>query len=187
MDEVELLKTTEERMDSTVTDARQKLAAVRTGRASLALLDGLRVDYYGTPTPLNQVAKLSIPEPTLIVAQPFDPTTLAPIEKAIMSSDLGLNPSNDGKLIRIPIPVLTEERRKQLAKKVRALGEDSKTAIRQIRRDTNDEIKSSEKGGKISEDDAHRYLDETQKITDRHTGLIDELCKQKEKELMEIS
>jgi len=186
MDEVELLKTTEERMDSTVADAKQKLATVRTGRASLALLDGLRVDYYGTPTPLNQVAKLSIPEPTLIVAQPFDPTTLAPIEKAIMSSDLGLNPSNDGKLIRIPIPVLTEERRKQLAKKVRSLGEDSKTAIRQIRRDTNEEIKANEKGGKISEDDAHRFLDETQKITDRHTGLIDDLCKHKEKELMEI-
>ncbi len=187
MDEVELLKTTEERMDSTVTDTKQKLSAVRTGRASLALLDGLRVDYYGTPTPLNQVAKLSIPEPTLIVAQPFDPTTLAPIEKAIMSSDLGLNPSNDGKLIRIPIPVLTEERRKQLAKKVRSLGEDSKTAMRQIRRDTNEEIKTSEKDGKISEDDAHRCLDETQKITDRHTALIDELCKQKEKELMEIA
>ena len=187
MDEVELLKTTDERMDSTVTDAKQKLATVRTGRASLALLDGVRIDYYGTPTPLNQVAKLSIPEPTMIVAQPFDPTTLAPIEKAIMSSDLGLNPSNDGKLIRIPIPVLTEERRKQLAKKVRSLGEDSKTAIRQIRRDANEEIKAQEKGAKISEDDAHRYLDETQKITDRHTGQIDELCKQKEKELMEIA
>jgi ribosome recycling factor len=187
MDEVELLKGTDERMNATVADAKQKLASVRTGRASLALLDGVRVDYYGTPTPLNQVAKLSIPEPTLIVAQPFDPTTLAPIEKAIMSSDLGLNPSNDGKLIRIPIPVLTEERRKQLAKKVRSLGEDSKTAIRQIRRDANDEIKTLEKGGEISEDDAHRYLDETQKITDRHTNQIDELCKQKEKELMEIA
>lgn len=187
MDQVELLKTTEERMDSTVTDAKQKLAAVRTGRASLALLDGVRVDYYGTPTPLNQVAKLSIPEPTMIVAQPFDPTTLAPIEKAIMASDLGLNPSNDGKLIRIPIPVLTEERRKQLAKKVRSLGEDSKTAIRQIRRDTNEEIKTHEKASEISEDDAHRLLDETQKITDRHTNMIDDLCKQKEKELMEIA
>jgi ribosome recycling factor len=187
MDEVELLKTTAERMDATVTDAKQKLATVRTGRASLALLDGVRVDYYGTPTPLNQVAKLSIPDPTLIVAQPFDPSTLAPIEKAIMSSDLGLNPSNDGKVIRIPIPALTEDRRKQLAKKVRSLGEESKTAIRQIRRDANDEIKSLEKSGEISEDDAHRYLDETQKITDRHTGQIDELCKQKEKELMEIA
>jgi ribosome recycling factor len=187
MDQVELLKTTEERMDSTVADAKQKLAAVRTGRASLALLDGVRVDYYGTPTPLNQVAKLSIPEPTLIVAQPFDPATLAPIEKAIMASDLGLNPSNDGKVIRIPIPVLTEERRKQLAKKVRSLGEDSKTAIRQIRRDTNEEIKALEKAGEISEDDAHRFLDDTQKITDRHTNEIDDLCKQKEKELMEIA
>jgi ribosome recycling factor len=187
MEDVELLKSTDERMDATVADAKHKLASVRTGRASLALLDGIRVDYYGTPTPLNQVAKLSIPEPTLIVAQPFDPSTLAPIEKAIMSSDLGLNPSNDGKLIRIPIPPLTEERRKQLAKKVRSLGEESKTAIRQIRRDTNEQIKSLEKASEISEDDAHRYLDETQKITDRHTGQIDELCKQKEKELMEIA
>ena len=183
----ELMAQTGKRMSSTVEDFKHKLATVRTGRASLSILDGLTVDYYGTPTPLNQVAKLSIPEPTLIVAQPFEPSTLQPIEKSILSADLGLNPSNDGKLIRIPIPALTEERRKQLAKKVRSLGEDSKTAIRQIRRDANEEIKRLEKASEISEDDAHRYLDETQKITDRHTGQIDELCKQKEKELMEIA
>lgn len=187
MEEVEILKVTSDRMDASVADARQKLGTVRTGRASLSMLDGIRVDYYGTPTPLNQVAKLSIPEPTLIVVQPFDPTTLPLIEKAIMSSDLGLNPSNDGKIVRIPIPALTEERRKQLVKRVRALGEEAKTAIRQIRRDANDEIKKLEKDSSISEDDARRYLDDTQKITDRHTGKIDELCKDKEKELMEIA
>jgi ribosome recycling factor len=187
MEQADILKRAGERMDATVTDARHKLSAVRTGRASLAMLDGIRVDYYGTPTPLNQVAKLSIPEPTLIVAQPFDPSTLASIEKAIMSSDLGLNPSNDGKIVRIPIPPLTEERRKQLVKKVRAMGEEAKTAIRQIRRDANDEIKQREKDGEISEDDARRQHDETQKVTDRHTDQIDQLCKEKEKELMEIA
>jgi ribosome recycling factor len=183
----EVLKQAQTRMDATVVDAGSKLGTVRTGRASLAILDGIVVDYYGTPTPLNQVAKLSIPEPTLIVAQPFDPSSVSAIEKAIMASDLGLNPSNDGKLVRIPIPPLTEERRKQLVKKVRSMGEDAKTAIRQIRRDANDEIKKLEKDSSISEDDAHRYLDDMQKVTNRHTGQIDELCKNKETELMEIS
>lgn len=182
----ELLERTESRMDATVEDARNKLGTVRTGRASLGVFAGVTVDYYGTPTPLNQVAKLSIPEPTLIVAQPFDPTTLPTIERAIISSDLGLNPSNDGKLIRIPIPPLTEERRKQLVKKVGAMGEDAKTAIRQIRRDGNEEVKKLEKDSQISEDDARRNLDEIQKATDRHTTQIDELCKTKEAELMEI-
>ena len=182
----ELLGATDKKMDSTVVDARHKLAAVRTGRASLAMFDGVMVDYYGTPTPLNQVAKLSIPEPSLIIAQPFDPSTLTNIEKAILASDLGVNPSNDGKLIRIPIPALTEERRKQLVKKVNALGEEAKTAVRQIRRDSNDRIKKMEKGGEVSEDDARRALEEIQKRTDRHTGEIDEFCKNKEQELMEV-
>lgn len=182
----EILDRTETRMDATVTDARNKLATVRTGRASLGVFAGVTVDYYGTPTPLNQVAKLSVPEPTLIVAQPFDPSTLPAIEKAIISSDLGFNPSNDGKVIRIPVPPLTEDRRKQLAKKVGAMGEDSKTAIRQIRRDANEEIKKLEKDGDLSEDDAHRLLEDVQKKTDKHTTQIDELCKNKEKELMEI-
>jgi ribosome recycling factor len=186
MSDNEILQRTEQRMSSSVDDAKTRLGTVRTGRASLAILDGVRIDYYGTPTPLNQVAKLSIPDPTLIVAQPFDPTTLPLMEKAIMAADLGLNPSNDGKLIRIPIPPLTEERRKQLVKKVRAMGEESKTAVRQIRRDANDEVKSLEKESSLSEDDAHRFLDEIQKITDKHTGAIDELCKTKEQELMEI-
>ncbi len=182
----EILGSTDQRMDRSVDDARHKLAAVRTGRASLAIFDGVMVDYYGTPTPLNQVAKLAIPEPTLIVAQPFDPSTLPAIEKAIISSDLGLNPSNDGKLIRIPIPALTEERRKQLVKKVNAMGEEAKTAIRQVRRDANEQVKKLEKGGDVSEDEARRTLDEIQKRTDKHTEAIDEICKNKEKELMEV-
>jgi ribosome recycling factor len=179
----DILRNADSRMDSSVADARHKLASVRTGRA---FLDGVMVDYYGTPTPLNQVAKLSIPEPTLIVAQPFDPSTLQNIERAIMSADLGLNPSNDGKIIRIPVPPLTEERRKQFVKKIYGMGEDAKTAIRQIRRDANEEIKKLQKNGEVSEDDAHRALDEVQKVTDRHTEEIDSLCKNKEKELMEV-
>jgi ribosome recycling factor len=186
MDVKTILDQMERKMAATLADARHKLAAVRTGRASLALFDGVMVDYYGTPTPLNQVAKLSIPEPTLIVAQPFDPSTLSAIEKAIQSSDLGLNPSNDGKLIRIPIPPLTEERRKQLVKKVHGLGEEAKTAVRQLRRDANEEVKKIEKSGEISEDDARRGLDDIQKRTDRFSGDIDALGKNKEKELMEV-
>ena len=186
MTEKEILRRAEKRMAVTVEDARGRLGTVRTGRASLAILDGVRIDYYGTPTPLNQVAKLSIPEPSLIVVQPFDPSTLQLIEKAILSSDLGLNPANDGKLVRVPIPALTEERRKQMVKKVRAMGEDSRTAVRQIRRDANEEVKGLEKEGEISEDDARRDLDEIQKLTDNHVSAIDELTKAKEKELMEI-
>ncbi len=186
MDVKTILDHADKKMAASLADARHKLAAVRTGRASLALFDGVMVDYYGTPTPLNQVAKLSIPEPTLIVAQPFDPSTLSAIEKAIQSSDLGLNPSNDGKLIRIPIPPLTEERRKQLVKKVHGLGEEAKTAVRQIRRDANEEIKKIEKSGGISEDDGRRGLEDVQKKTDRYSGEIDTLCKNKERELMEV-
>jgi ribosome recycling factor len=182
----ELMADTFKRMTASVEDFKHKLATVRTGRASLGILDGINVDYYGTPTPLNQVAKLSIPEPTLIVVQPFDPSTLQPIEKAIRSADLGLNPSNDGKLIRIPIPTLTEERRKQLVKKVHGLREEAKTAVRQIRRDSNEATKGMEKAGEISEDDAHRWLDEIQKKTDHFTKEIDELCRNKETELSEI-
>jgi ribosome recycling factor len=186
MEEKEILREVDKKMDATVADARHRLATVRTGRASLALFDGVMVDYYGTPTPLNQVAKLSIPEPTLIVAQPFDPSTLPAIEKAIMASDLGLNPSNDGKLVRIPIPALTEERRKELVKKVHAMGEEAKTAIRHARREANETIKNAQKSGELSEDDAHRALDEVQKRTDAHAEEIDTLCKNKDKELMEV-
>ena len=186
MNDREILAALQKKMAATLADARHKLATIRTGRASLAIFEGVHVDYYGTPSPLNQVAKLSIPEPSLIVAQPFDPSTLPAIEKAIKASDLGLNPSNDGKLIRIPIPPLTEERRKQLVKKVHVLAEESKTAVRHERRDANEELKRMEKDGKLSEDDARRALDEVQKQTDRHTSLIDDLAKNKEKELMEV-
>ncbi len=181
-----ILDQAEKKMKATLEDARHKVATVRTGRASLAMFDGVTVDYYGTPTPLNQVAKLSIPEPTLVVAQPFDPSSLGAIEKAILQADLGLNPSNDGKLIRIPIPPLTEERRKQLVKKVHGLVEEARTAIRHVRRDANDEIKRLEKDGKLSQDDGRRSLEEIQKKTDRYTSEIDTLCKNKEKELLEV-
>lgn len=182
----EIVKGTDRKMDATVVDARHKLATVRTGRASTAMFEGVTVDYYGTPTPLSQVAKMSIPEPTLIVAQPFDPSTLTAIEKAILSADLGLNPSNDGKVIRIPIPPLTEERRRQLVKKVHSMAEDARTALRQIRRDANESIKHLQKDGELSEDDMRRALDDVQKATDRHTALIDEALKAKERELMEV-
>jgi ribosome recycling factor len=182
----ELVTRTDKRMDATVADFKQKLATVRTGRATLAILDGISIDYYGTPTPLNQVAKLSVPDPTLLTAQPFDPAVMATIEKAIQASDLGLNPSNDGKVIRIPIPPLTEERRKLLVRKVHAIREEAKTAVRQIRRDANEETRKMEKESSLSEDDAHRTRDDVQKKTDAHVAAIDEVCKNKENELLEI-
>jgi ribosome recycling factor len=186
MNAAEILNRCDQKMAATVTDARHKLATVRTGRASLALFEGVFVDYYGTPTPLNQVAKLSIPEATQVVAQPFDPGSLAAIEKAILAADLGLNPSNDGKLVRIPIPPLTEERRKQLVKKVHTLAEEARTAARQVRREANEELKKLEKDAKISQDDAHRATEEVQKKTDKTVAEIDALSKTKEKELMEV-
>lgn len=186
MSEKTILADTDRKMAASVQDVRHKLATVRTGRASLAMFDGVHVDYYGTPTPLNQVAKLSIPEPSMVVAQPFDPSAVSAIEKAILSADLGLNPSNDGKLVRIPIPPLTEERRKQLVKKVHGLGEEAKTAIRQVRRDANEGIKALEKDGEVSQDEARRSLDEVQKKTDKFSGEVDALVKNKEKELMEV-
>jgi len=182
----EILDQAGTRMHATIADFKQKLTKVRTGRASLAMFDGIVMDYYGTPTPLAQVAKLSIPEPTLIVAQPFDPSMIRTVEKAIMAADLGLNPSNDGKVIRIPIPPLTEERRKQMVKKVHQLQEEAKTAVRQSRREANDEIKKMEKAGDTSEDDSRRDQGEVQKITDKHTDEIDEICKVKEKDLLEV-
>ncbi len=181
----EIKRKTEKRMKATLDDAHHKVATIRTGRASLAILDGVMVDYYGTDTRLNQVAKLSIPDPTLIVAQPFDPNIVDNIEKAILKAGLGLNPTNDGKVMRIPIPPLTEERRKQLVKKVSQIGEESKTAIRQIRRDSNEEIKELEREKKISQDEEHRDYEEVQKITDDFIKKIDELVKHKNNEIME--
>ena len=186
MTDKQVLEQTERKMAATLQDTRQKIAAVRTGRASLAMFDGVAVDYYGTMTPLNQVAKLSIPEPSLVVAQPFDPSTLPAIEKAILAADLGLNPANDGKLVRIPIPALTEERRKQLVKRVHQLGEEAKTAVRMARREANDELKSLQKDAKLSEDELRRATDDVQKRTDKHVAEIDGICKNKEKELMEV-
>jgi ribosome recycling factor len=186
MTDKQVIDQVEKKMAATLQDARHKLAAVRTGRASLAMFDGVMVDYYGTMTPLNQVAKLSIPEPSLVVAQPFDPSALPSIEKAILAADLGLNPANDGKLVRIPIPALTEERRKQLVKKVHQQGEEAKTAVRLIRREANEEIKKLQKDSHLSEDDGRRATDDVQKKTDKYVADVDALCKNKEKELMEV-
>ena len=186
MTDKQVIEAAEKKMSATLQDARHKLAAVRTGRASLSMFDAVMVDYYGTMTPLNQVAKLSVPDPAMVVAHPFDPSALPAIEKAILAADLGFNPANDGKLVRIPIPSLTEERRKQLVKKVNGLGEEAKTAVRLLRRDANEELKKLQKGGKLSEDDARRATDDVQKKTDRSVADIDALCKHKEKELMEV-
>jgi len=182
----EVLADVERRMNSAVDSLRRELASVRTGRASLAILDGVRVDYYGTETPLNQVATLSVPEPALILAQPWDPSSIEAIEKAVLRADLGLNPSNDGKVVRIPIPPLTEERRKQLAKRVGQMGEESKTALRQVRRDGNDKLKAMEKEKSISQDDERRGHDSIQKLIDRFSGEVDALTAKKERELMEV-
>lgn len=176
----------EKKMKDHVEHLRHALGTVRTGRASLSILDGVHVDYYGTPTPLNQVATLSVPDPSMIVAQPWDPSALSAIEKAILKSDLGLNPANDGKVVRIPIPPLTEERRKDLARKVHAMAEEGRTHVRQVRRDANEGAKKLEKDKKISQDDGKRALDHIQKLTDQYIKAIDDLSRKKEKEILEI-
>src|SRR6186713_3452923 len=163
------------RMNAALDHVKHELAGVRTGRASVTILDGVHVEAYGARMPLNQLAGLSVPEPTLIVAQPFDPSQLGAIEKAIRSSDLGLNPANDGKVVRIPIPSLTEERRKELSRHVHKQAEEGRNVVRQVRRDANERLKKLLKDHKISEDDERRALDEVQKITDQHVGMIDEL------------
>lgn len=172
------------RMDAQIEHVRRELGGVRTGRASVTILDTVHVEAYGSMMPLNQVASLSIPEPTLIVAQPFDPSLMGTIEKAIRSSNLGLNPTNDGKVVRIPIPSLTDERRKELSKLVHKHAEDGRNGVRQVRRDANEKLKKLLKDHKISEDDERRGLDEVQKTTDRHIGMIDELQKKKDGELL---
>ncbi len=182
----ELFDKTARRMDQSVEAVKRELASLRTGRASLSILEGVMVDYYGQPTPINQMCKLSIPDPGMIVAQPFDPSTIAAVEKAIQAADLGLNPSNDGKVVRIPIPPLTDERRKQLVKKVKQIAEEGRTAVRQVRRDANEAIRKLEKDGEVSQDDAHRATERVQKLTDEHVKAIDELAREKEKELMEF-
>lgn len=181
-----LFTETEGRMKQSVEAVRRDLASLRTGRASVAILEGVMVDYYGQATPISQACKLTTPEAGLIVAQPFDPSIVPAVEKAIKAADLGLNPQNDGKLVRIPIPPLTEERRKQLAKKVGAIAEEGRNAVRQARREANDLIKKHQKDGEVSEDDAHRSLEKIQKLTDDHIKKLDELAKAKDKELMEF-
>ena len=172
------------RMDVTIDRVRKEMAAVRTGRATVSLLDGVHVEAYGSKMPLNQVASLSVPEPALIVAQPFDPSVMKEIEKAIRSSDLGLNPSNDGKVIRIPIPPLTDDRRKELSRHVHKQAEEGRNGVRNIRRDANERLKKLLKEHKISEDDERKGLEQVQKMTDDHVKLIDDLQKKKDQELL---
>jgi len=174
------------RMDKAIEDLRKELATIRTGRASISILDSITVDYYGTPTPINQAAQLGTPDATLITVQPYDVSLVGPIEKAIRSSDLGLNPSNDGRLIRIPIPPLTEERRKTLAKHVHTVLEEHRTAVRNIRRDGNDHVKKMLKDKTISEDEEKKSLDEIQKLTDDYIKKLEEVARAKEAEIMKV-
>jgi ribosome recycling factor len=174
------------RMDKVLSDLQHDMAGVRTGRASVSLLDNVRADYYGTPTPLNQLATLHVPEPTLITVQPWDVSQIGVIEKAIRAGDLGLNPSNDGKIIRVPIPPLTEERRKELVKKLHHIAEDHRVALRNIRRDGNEHVKKLLKDKAISEDEDRRAHDEIQKLTDSYIQKLDQAVKTKEKEILEI-
>ena len=182
----ELITDTKKRMQQSVEALLRDLATMRTGRASLAMLDAIRVDYYGTPTPLNQVGNLAVPDPTLITLQPWDPTTLPAIEKAIRASDLDLNPQNDGKVIRIPVPPLTEERRKILVKHAHKHAEEGRIAIRNIRRDANDHLKKLLKEHELGEDEERQALGEVQKLTDQHIEEINEGLKKKEAEIMEV-
>jgi len=175
-----------QRMAKSVEDLRRELAAIRTGRASLSLFENIEVEYYGAQTPLSQVASLSIPEPSLVSIQPWDGSSIGAIEKAILASDLGLNPANDGRLIRIPIPPLNEERRRQLARHVHKVLEDHRTAVRNIRRDGNDAIKKSLKNKEISEDEEHRALDEIQKLTDEFIATLEGIAKEKEDEILTV-
>jgi ribosome recycling factor len=159
---------------------------LRTGRANAAMLDTIHVDYYGTPTPLSQAASIKVPEPALLVVEPWDKSMVAPIEKAIRTSDLGFNPASDGKVIRVPVPVLTEERRKELVKKAHHMAEESRTAIRQVRRDGNEKLKKMLKNHEISEDDEKRALDEIQKLTDKHIDEVASVLKHKEHDIMAV-
>jgi len=174
------------RMEKAVEDFRKDLASVRTGRANVALLDSIRVDYHGTPMPINQLGTMNVPDPATIVISPWDPGAVAPIDKAIRTSDLGLNPTNDGKVVRVPIPPLTEERRREFAKHIHKVLENHRTAVRNIRRDIKEAVEKLEKDKKISEDDKKRSLDELEKLTHAETKKIEDLSAAKEKEVMEI-
>ncbi|MDP4162671.1 MAG: ribosome recycling factor [Bacillota bacterium] len=182
----QVISSTKERMIKAIQAYTRELAGIRAGRASASLLDRITVDYYGAPTPVNQLAGISVPEARLLVIQPYDKGILGDIEKAIMKSDLGINPSNDGTIIRIAIPQLTEERRKELVKVIKKESEDAKIAIRNIRRDANDDLKKLEKNGEITEDALRGHSEEIQKLTDDHISKIDQITKDKEKEIMEV-
>jgi ribosome recycling factor len=186
MSDKDVLKETRPRMETVIEDFKRKLATVRTGRAAVSLLDTVLVDYYGTLTPLSQLASVHAPEPQMLTVQPWDQTQITAVEKAIRTADLGLNPSNDGKLVRIPIPPLTEERRKQLAKQVHDIAEDHRTAIRNVRRDSNEKLKKMLKDKLISEDAERDGLDEIQKVTNTFITKIDELSKTKEVEITSV-
>jgi ribosome recycling factor len=186
MSEKDIVKDTRPRMDTVIDDFRRKLSTVRTGRAVVTLLDNVLVDYYGTMTPLNQLASVHAPEPQMLTVQPWDQSQVGAVEKAIRGADLGLNPSNDGKLVRIPIPPLTEERRKQLAKQVHDIAEDHRTAVRNVRRDGNDRLKKMLKDKVISEDAERDGLEEIQRLTNTYITKIDELTKTKEQEITSV-
>jgi len=174
------------RMEKAVEDFRKELAGLRTGRANVSLLDHIRVDYHGTPMPINQLGALSVPEPTMIIISPWDPGAVTPIDKAIRTSDLGLNPASDGKIVRVPIPPLTEERRKDLVKHLHKVLENHRTAVRNIRRDIKEAVEKLEKEKKISEDDRKRTLEELEKVTHSETKKLEDLSAAKEKEVLEI-
>lgn len=182
----QVIANTKERMKKAIQAFTRELATIRAGKASASLLDRVTVEYYGAPTPVNQLAGISTPEARLLVIQPYDKSILGDIEKAILKSDLGLNPSNDGTIIRISIPQLTEERRKELVKVIKKESEEAKVAIRNVRRDGNDELKKLEKNGEITEDALRGYSDDIQKVTDEHIAKIDQITKDKEKEIMEV-
>ena len=182
----DIYQETRENMGKSVEDLKREFKKVRTGRASLSILDGIRVNYYGTPTPLNQMATLAVPESRLITIQPWDVSGIKEIEKAILKSDLGLTPSSDGKIVRIAIPPLTEERRKELVRVINKMSEEHKVAVRNIRRDANEMLKDLKKEGDISEDEAFKAQDQVQKITDDHINLVEQITKEKEKEILEF-
>lgn len=182
----QVIANTKEKMNKGIQAFSRELASIRAGRASASLLDRLTVIYYGAPTPVNQLGSISVPEPRMLVITPYDKTILGDIEKAILKSDLGLNPVNDGNIIRLSIPALTEERRRDLVKQVKKEAEEAKVAIRNVRRDGNDDLKKLEKNGEITEDALRGYSDDVQKMTDEHITKIDQLAKDKEKEIMEV-
>ncbi len=182
----DILKDASERMDKSVENLRQELSKIRTGKATTALLDGIKVEYYGTMTPLTQMANVSVLDPHTLSIQPWDKSALNSVEKAIMTADLGLNPANDGNIIRVPIPPLNEERRKELVKLIKRFGEEAKIALRNIRRDANDHLKKAEKEDHVSEDNRVKAEKDVQEMTDKHVERIDEMIDHKEAEIMEV-